>query len=116
MTYEEMRPAFRCFAIYDKVERMMKELTLKEKVDVRVFHNTTIHFSEFGPRFECLDDDDVFVWTERYSRIMKQHGYPTFEEPYSFLSQERKGGVLEAGSKLDPEEYMTEEELEEMRG
>jgi hypothetical protein len=91
----------------------MKELSIEEKVDVRIFHNITIHFSKYGPRFKQLEDEDVFIWTERYSKIMQKHEFLTFEEPYQFLSEEDKSRVLGVGSLLGPEAYLMEEELNE---
>jgi hypothetical protein len=103
-------------AIQDKVERMMKELTFEEKVDVRIFWNITVHFSEFGHKFKQLNDEDVFIWTERYYRIMRKHEFLTFEEPYQFLSREVKRRVLKAGSQLEPRAYLMDKEMEEGGG
>ena len=114
MTYEELQPIFKGGAIFEKCKRMMDDLTLKEKVDVRIYRIITVHFSEFGPIFKSLSDEKIFVWTEGYYRIMKKHDLLTFEEPYSFLSDEHKRRVLEVGSKLSPDEYLFEYELSEM--
>ncbi|MDQ1281632.1 MAG: hypothetical protein QG670_2897 [Thermoproteota archaeon] len=116
MTSEELKPLFVCGALYEKCKRMTKELSFVEKVDVRIFGQFTVHFSELGPAFKEIRYDDVFVWAQLYQEIMKKHGLQLFEEPYSFLSRDEKMRMLEAGSKLSPEEYMTEEELEEARG
>ena len=63
-----------------------------------------------------MDDETVFIWMELYRRVMKKYDLPIFEEPYSFLTKEHERRVKETGSKLDPEEYMTEEELKMLKG
>ncbi len=113
LTYKEIEPIMTCRAIYLKGERMTKELSPEEKVDVRIFSRFTLHFSELGPGFERVRYEDVFVWAQLYRKIMKKHDLPLFEELYAFLRKEEKKSVLEAGSRLSPEEYMTDEEYEE---
>jgi hypothetical protein len=104
MTYNELKPIRTIETLYKKIERITKELSKEELEDVRIYSNITIHFSEYGPKFSKLDDENVYIWTEIYSRIMERHDFPTFEKPYSFLTKQEQERVLEAGSKLDPKE------------
>jgi hypothetical protein len=83
MTDEELQPMYACAQIYRKAERMMAELTEEEKLDVRIFREITTHFSRFGPCFHHLSDDNIFIFTERYHRIMQHHKLPLFHEPYA---------------------------------
>ncbi|UCH37970.1 MAG: hypothetical protein JSV76_02045 [Candidatus Bathyarchaeota archaeon] len=94
MTEAELQPLYACAQIYRKAERMMVELTVEEKLDVRIFREITTHFSRFGPCFHHLSDDNIFIFTERYHRIMQRHKLPLFEEPYAFISTDQKTRVL----------------------
>jgi len=115
LTFEEMKPLFKTEMIFQKNQRLMKELSPEEKIDVRIYCNITLHFSEYGPMFEdgVLDDEALFIWTERYFRIMNRHGALVYENPYYFLTSDRRKRVLEAAAKLEPEEYLTKEEMQE---
>ncbi len=110
MSLDELKPFQLWGRIHTKGERMMKELSEKEKVDVRIYVYIGLHFSEFGPEFLRMSDEDIFVWAQIYSQIMDKYGLPVFEKSYSFLSEEAKRRVLEAGSKLSPDEYRLEDE------
>ena len=86
MTYEELKHMHPYKTILDKAERMMNEQTPEAKLDVRIFANITIHFSDFGSRFERLDDADIFMFTERYHQIVNKYELSTYEGSYGFLS------------------------------
>jgi hypothetical protein len=112
MTYPELRPLMTCGAIYRKAERMMEKLAFDEQVDVRIFSQLTIHFSAFGPCFRQVDDAGIYIWTERYRRIMQHYDLPTFGDPYGFLPEDRKQRVLAAGSTVDLDEALKDLEGE----
>jgi hypothetical protein len=98
MTYDELQPMYACARIYRKAERMMAELTEEEKLDVRIYVEITMHFSRFGPRFHQLSDENIFIFTKLYHRIMQRHTLPTFHESYAFLSPDEKTRVVTVAS------------------
>ena len=102
LSYEELRPFYKAGALYEKNHRLQKNLSLEEKIDVRIYVLLSTHFSEYGPAFRRDPDDvDVGLFTKRYFEIMKKHGEEVYEEPFYFVDEKRKKRALIAYAKLD---------------
>jgi hypothetical protein len=80
-------------AIYDKVDVLQHAASEYEKYCLRLYWHLTYnwtHAPDVKSFREVLPDSDIFEIVEAYSKICRKYHLPTFEEPYSFLTEQRR--------------------------
>ena len=88
-----VKTLFQMKAIYDKVEVLQLNASEYEKYCLRFYWHLTYnwtHASNVKSFRECLDDCDIFEIVESYFKICRKYHLPTFEEPYYFLTEQRR--------------------------
>jgi hypothetical protein len=79
--------------IYDKVEVLQHHASDYEKLCLRLYWHLTYnwtHAPEVKSFREVLRDSDIFEIVEAYFKICRKYHLPTFEEPYDFLTEQRR--------------------------
>ena len=100
LSYKELEPFYKAGALYEKNYRLQKNLSLEEKIDVRIYVQIATHFSKYGPTFRRDPEDvDLGLFTKRYFEIMEKYGEKVYEEPFYFVGENRKKRALEAYAK-----------------
>jgi hypothetical protein len=84
---------FQMKAIYDKVEALQRNASDYEKICLCLYWHLTFnwkHAPNVGCFQEALHDCDIFEIVETYFKICRKYHLPTFEEPYDFLTEQRR--------------------------
>jgi hypothetical protein len=84
---------FQMKAIYDKVEALQRNASDYEKLCLRLYWHLTYNWSHaqnVKSFQEVLPDSDIFEIVEAYFKICRKYHVPTFEEPYYFLTDQRR--------------------------
>jgi hypothetical protein len=94
---------FQMKTIYDKVDALQHEASEYEKLCLRLYWHLTYNW-EHAPNVksfrEVLPDSDIFEIVEAYFKICRKYHLPTFEEPYDFLTEQRRLEVKLEGDML----------------
>lgn len=89
--------------IYDKVDVLQKQSTEYEKICLRLYWHLTYNWNR-APNIkafqECFPDSDIFEIVEAYFKICRKYHLPTLEEPYYFLTEQRRREVKLEGDML----------------
>jgi hypothetical protein len=94
---------FQMKAIYDKVEALQHNASEYEKYCLRLYWHLTFnwtHAPDVKSFQEVLPDSDIFEIVEAYFKICKKYHLPTFEEPYDFLTEQRRLEIKLEGDML----------------
>jgi hypothetical protein len=90
-------------AIYDKVDTLQRSASEYEKFCLRLYWHLTYNWTH-APNVksfrEVLPDSDVFEIVEAYFKICRKYHLPTFEEPYDFLTEQRRLEIKMEGDML----------------
>ena len=94
---------FKMKAIYDKVDTLQRSASEYEKFCLRLYWHLTYNWTH-APNVksfrEVLPDSDVFEIVEAYFKICRKYHLPTFEEPYDFLTEQRRLEIKMEGDML----------------
>ena len=106
LSYEELKPFYKVGALIDKNNRLQKNLSMEEKMEVRFYVFMLHHFSK--SMVWSMDPDDVAIafFTFRYFEIMSEHEEKVYEKPFYYISEKQKKRVLKADEKFN-EKYHT---------
>jgi hypothetical protein len=94
---------FQMKAIYDKVEVLQRSTSDYEKLCLRLYWHLTynwVHAPDVKTFREVLRNSDIFEIVETYFKICRKYHVPTFEEPYDFLSEQRRLEIKLEGDML----------------
>jgi hypothetical protein len=92
-------------AIFDKVNVLQTQATEYEKICLRIYWHLAYNWTH-APDIEVFRDNfknrdgDIFETVETYFKICRKYHVPTFEQPYYFLSDERKRDIKLEGDML----------------
>jgi hypothetical protein len=89
--------------IYDKVDTLQHGASEYEKYCLRLYWHLTYnwnHAPDVQSFREVLRDRDIFELVEAYFKICRKYHLPTFEEPYYFLSEQRRREIKLEGDML----------------
>jgi len=98
-----VKALFQMKAIYDKVDVLQRFASDYEKFCLRLYWHLTYnwnHAPDIKPFREVLPDSDIFEIVEVYFKICKKYHLPTFEEPYDFLTEQRRLEIKLEGDML----------------
>ena len=88
-----VKALFQMKAIYDKVDTLQHNASEYEKYCLRLYWHLTYNWNH-APNIksfrEVLHDSDIFEIVETYFKICRKYHLPTFEEPYYFLTEQRR--------------------------
>jgi hypothetical protein len=90
-------------AIYDKVDILQHAASEYEKYCLRLYWHLTYnwtHAPDVKSFREVLPDCDIFELVEAYFKICRKYDLPTFEEPYCFLTEQRRREIKLEGDML----------------
>jgi hypothetical protein len=90
-------------AIYDKVDALQRNASEYEKYCLRLYWHLTYnwnHASNVKSFRAVLLDGDIFEIVEAYFNICRKYHLPTFEEPYDFLTEQRRLEIKLEGDML----------------
>ena len=90
-------------AIYDKVDVLQHCALEYEKYCLRLYWHLTYnwtHAPDVKSFREVLPDSDIFELVEAYFKICRKYHLPTFEEPYYFLTEQRRLEIKLEGDML----------------
>jgi hypothetical protein len=94
---------FQMKAIYDKVDALQHKASEYEKYCLRLYWHLTFNWKH-APNVESfqevLQDSEIFEIVEAYFKICKKYHLPTFEEPYDFLTEQRRLEIKLEGDML----------------
>jgi hypothetical protein len=94
---------FQMKVIYDKVEVLQRNASDYEKYCLRLYWHLTFNWNH-APNVESfrevLHDCDIFEIVESYFKICRKYHLPTFEEPYDFLTEQRRLEIKLEGDML----------------
>ena len=89
--------------IYDKVDVLQAQASEYEKICLRFYWHLTYNWNR-APNIkafqECLHDSDIFEIVEAYFKICRKYHLPTLEEPYCFLTEQRRREIKLEGDIL----------------
>jgi hypothetical protein len=98
-----VKALFQMKAIYDKVHALQRNASEYEKYCLRFYWHLTYNWTH-APNVksfrEVLHDSDIFEIVETYFKICKKYRLPTFEEPYNFLTEQRRLEIKLEGDTL----------------
>jgi hypothetical protein len=90
-------------AVYDKIRGLQNQANAYEKMCLRLYgliaHNEHNVFKPVST-IEYLSDCELFEVVEAYFKICKKYKVPVFEEPYYFLTNQKRYEVKLAGDVL----------------
>jgi len=98
-----VKTLFQMKTIYDKVDALQHTASEYEKYCLRLYWHLTYnwrHAPNVKSFRECLDDCDIFEIVESYFKICRKYHLPTFEEPYYFLTEQRRLEIKLEGDTL----------------
>jgi len=105
---------FQMKAIYDKVDVLQRNASEYEKFCLRLYWHLTFNWTH-APNVksfqEVLRDCDIFEIVESYFKICKKYHLPTFEEPYDFLTEQRRLEIKLEGDMLRRTTYYSDFEI-----
>ena len=88
-----VKALFQMKTIYDKVDALQHNASEYEKYCLRLYWHLTYNWNH-APNVksfrEVLHDSDIFEIVETYFKICRKYHQPTFEEPYYFLTEQRR--------------------------
>jgi hypothetical protein len=88
-----VKALFQMKAIYDKVDALQHNASEYEKYCLRLYWHLTFNWTH-APNVESfrevLPDRDIFEIVEAYFKICRKYHLPTLEEPYDFLTEQRR--------------------------
>lgn len=90
-------------AIYEKIAVLQTKASEYEKICLRFYWNLTYNWNKASDRVSfqsVLHDAEVFEIVEAYFKICRKYRVPLFEDPYYFLSDERRREVKLEGDML----------------
>lgn len=94
---------FQMKAIYDKVDTLQNQASEYEKLCLRLYWHLTFNWTH-APNVESFRrvfrDCYIFEVVESYFNICRKYHSPTFEEPYDFLTEQRRLEVKLEGDML----------------
>lgn len=83
---------------FDRVDILQHLATESEKKAVRLYSHITYYWDSLEPKVhKAILDLDLYEIVESYFKIMRKYGLTTNEEPYYFLSPQRKRKVKVEG-------------------
>ena len=89
--------------IYDKVQTLQKQASEYEKSCLRFYWHLTWNWNR-APNVDVfrkiLPDGDIFETVEAYFKICRKYRVPTFEEPYYFMSEQKRREIKLEGDML----------------
>jgi len=91
--------------IYEKIDVLQTQASEYEKICLRLYWHITYNWNH-APNVEVFRgsfedrDCDLFETVEAYFKVCKKYHVPVFEEPYYFLSDERRREVKLEGDML----------------
>ena len=98
-----VKALFQMKTIYDKVEALQLNASEYEKYCLRLYWHLTYNWNH-APNVksfrEVLHDSDIFEIVEAYFKICRKYHLPTFEEPYDFLTEQRRLEIKLEGDML----------------
>ena len=103
-------------AIYDKIDVLQTQASEYEKICLRFYWHVTYNWNH-APNTEVFRsgfidrDSDLFEIVEAYFKVCKKYHVPVFEEPYYFLSEERRREVKLEGDMLKRTTDYSENEI-----
>ena len=98
-----VKALFQMKAIYDKVDALQHNASDYEKYCLRLYWHLTYnwnHAPNINTFREVLQDSDIFEIVETYFKICRKYHLPTFEEPYYFLTEQRRLEIKLEGDML----------------
>ena len=98
-----VKALFQMKAIYDKVHALQRSASEYEKHCLRFYWHLTYnwtHAPDVKSFREVLPDSDIFEIVETYFKICRKYHLPTFEEPYDFLTEQRRLEIKLEGDTL----------------
>jgi hypothetical protein len=98
-----VKTLFQMKTIFDKVEDLQTQATEYKKYCLRLYWHLTYnwhHAPNVKSFRECLDDSEIFEIVEAYFKICRKYHLPTFEEPYYFLTEQRRLEIKLEGDML----------------
>ncbi|MGA2523276.1 MAG: hypothetical protein ABSF65_03880 [Candidatus Bathyarchaeia archaeon] len=98
-----VKALFQMKVIYDKVALLQVTASDYEKYCLRLYWHLTFNWKH-APNVEAFRevfrDCDIFEVVEAYFKICRKYHLPTFEEPYDFLTEQRRLEVKLEGDML----------------
>jgi hypothetical protein len=98
-----VKALFEMQAIYDKVEALQSKASDYEKLCLRLYWHLTYNWTH-APNVESFQEVwrecDIFEIVEAYFKICRKYHLPTFEEPYEFLTEQRRLEIKLEGNML----------------
>ena len=98
-----VKALFQMKAIYDKVHALQLNASEYEKYCLRLYWHLSYNWNH-APNVksfrEVLPDGDIFEIVETYFKICRKYHLPTFEEPYYFLTEQRRLEIKLEGDML----------------
>ena len=100
--------------IYDKVDTLQRQASEYEKACLRFYWHLTWNWSraqDLEAFRKVLPDSDIFETVETYFKICRKYHVPTFEEPYYFLSEQKRREIKLEGDLLKRTTNYSENEI-----
>jgi hypothetical protein len=109
-----VKALFQMKVIYDKVHALQHNASEYEKYCLRLYWHLTYNWNH-APNVksfrEVLPDSDIFEIVETYFKICRKYHLPTFEEPYYFLTEQRRLEIKLEGDMLRRTTSYSENEI-----
>ena len=100
--------------IYDKLQVLQTQATDYEKVCLRVYWHLTWNWNR-APNIDSFrataNDTDIFETVDAYFKICRKYHQPTFEEPYYFLSEQKRRDIKLEGDMIKRTTDYSENEI-----
>jgi hypothetical protein len=102
--------------VYDKIDVLQTQASEYEKICLRLYWHLSFNWNH-APNVEFFRsgfdnrDVDIFEIVEAYFKICKKYHVPIFEQPYYFLSDERRREVKLEGDMLKRTTDYSENEI-----
>ena len=101
-------------AIYDKLYVLQTQTTDYEKICIRIYWHLSHNWNR-APNIEAfratINDTDIFEEVDAYFKICKKYHQPTFEEPYYFLSEQKRRDIKLEGDMIKRTTNYSENEI-----
>ena len=100
--------------IYDKVQTLQRHATEYEKACLRFYWHLTWNWnraSNVEAFRKVLADSDIFETVEAYFKICRKYHVPTFEEPYYFMSEQKRREIKLEGDLIKRTTDYSENEI-----
>ena len=101
-------------AIYDKLAVLQVQATDFEKFCLRLYWHLSHNWNrarDFEAFRETIEDSDIFEIVDAYFKICRKYHQPTFEEPYYFLSDEKRQEIKLEGDMIKRTTTYSENEI-----